>query len=362
MHLFVFEGEANFCFSADSLTVFQVQDHFVKTNWWLSTQSLGRQGNDLCDQMVRKRVSDERSKESKSITNETFSLAVFFIEDGSGPVRVSASVFIRHIEASKLKMRVHARFTFSWKDSRLAFLNYENRFITLRSTSLLWLPDIFIINEDLSSPRGHKFPIIHIFRDGRVVYTLIRSVPLYCEPTMYLIPGESMCSIIMASLFHPREELLMSWESPNAVEISQDAVAQEGSQKLIPQATMGECSVNETNSSCLEAIVKLAYVTDENRFSQISGWVTNPMWNSLAVGCTWKKEKLQPATADDGMWFYNSPVGREMSYLRSIEIKKNVLATATNKSLISEGSTDKSWLRLILVLVFSGGNLLCILS
>lgn len=180
-------------------------------------------------------------------------------------MKVTASLFIRHIDYPHEiipHMRLQMTQRLSWIDSRLssAFaLSPSVEYLDDRSTDKLWVPDIFISNEKLTKQCTDTRDLVSVYKDGRVLFSSLKSVVLYCDYDEYLSsPDEIKCHMKMSSFGYPAKDLLLSWKDGNALQVSTKAI----SPKFTAHATTEECTGNRADYSCLKAVITLKRVAD----------------------------------------------------------------------------------------------------
>ena len=154
-----------------------------------------------------------------------------------------------------------------WKDPRLSYQTVLGLdFITIRDSSVLWVPDIFFTNERTSSRAGalHPSTMIRMFPDGHVLYSSIVSLVLYCPHDFSLYPfDEPGCSVKIASYGYTTKDLLLSWKEAAPVQVAKGL----GAPTLAVHATKTDDCTTLTNTgeySCLRVFLSLKRISREN--------------------------------------------------------------------------------------------------
>ncbi|XP_030370673.1 glycine receptor subunit alphaZ1 isoform X2 [Scaptodrosophila lebanonensis] len=150
-------------------------------------------------------------------------------DDGQeGPVDVYARFYInvlKNLDSSDLQFSVQGLLQLRYFDSRLAFAQYapNRKQAIVGEASLrdvLWLPHIFLANEQSSSVMGinDQDVLTTISPDGMVIISARIQATLYCWMNFRNFPfDEQSCTTVLESWMYNTSLLQLHWEPENAV-------------------------------------------------------------------------------------------------------------------------------------------------
>ncbi|KAK3883600.1 hypothetical protein Pcinc_012103 [Petrolisthes cinctipes] len=177
---------------------------------------------------------------------------------------VQIQTFFRDIEINDVTMEANLDITFRmiWNDYRLAFNAPRGvEYVTLLDSDLLWLPDAFFKNAQVSQ-RSSIYPetLMRIHPDGRVIYSTRLSLKQSCPMDLARFPHDVQdCNIMIASYGYTDDNIKFEINEKSGISTSQDIHA---SRFTLEEVMPGSCSsVTSTGSySCVKVTLKIRRV------------------------------------------------------------------------------------------------------
>ncbi|XP_076468139.1 glycine receptor subunit alpha-1-like [Babylonia areolata] len=115
-----------------------------------------------------------------------------------------------------------------WVDERLAFQSFGGSGVLELDTRLidhLWIPDIFFRNEKAAVVHNVTVPnrLIHLFRNGTVLFSSRLSMTLSCPMDLLLFPLDvQACPVIIQSYAYSTSNVVFRWIEGNSISKSPD--------------------------------------------------------------------------------------------------------------------------------------------
>ncbi|KAH9498796.1 Glycine receptor subunit alpha-3 [Bulinus truncatus] len=153
--------------------------------------------------------------------------------------------------------------TQSWYDPRLQFyelISADHLELDSKLISKFWVPDLYFVNEKSSEFHDITVPnrLLHLYRDGRVVYKMRISLTATCLMELHRFPmDQQTCSLFMKSFGFTNEILQFRWSLHNPLTCLNYL---EMSQFILARMDYRECQqMSDYNDSfsCLQMDLKL---------------------------------------------------------------------------------------------------------
>ncbi|XP_067136167.1 glutamate-gated chloride channel-like isoform X2 [Centruroides vittatus] len=163
-------------------------------------------------------------------------------------------------DESSLKYEVEFLMHQYWRDPRLKFDDGgEHRYLNgMEHTKVIWLPDTYFIKHG-----EFKHPLIpldiglRIYPDGKVQYSMRRSMILNCQGNLHIFPFDNLkCPFAIESVSHEQSELELKWAANESA--VQSATSLRRHNAYLVQNSTGLCDEKHTwrgNFSCLRVLL-----------------------------------------------------------------------------------------------------------
>jgi anionic glutamate receptor len=147
--------------------------------------------------------------------------------NGTGTI-VTINSFVRdfeYIDDAKMEYGVQLTFRQQWVDQRLIFIPPASglRYLTLKETNRIWIPDTFFSNEKSGNVHNLLTPNLHvrIYPDGEVLYSVRVSLKLSCPMEFRNFPFDRQsCTMRTASFSYTQEDIIYKWKEEDPVQVT----------------------------------------------------------------------------------------------------------------------------------------------
>ncbi|KAK6975636.1 Glycine receptor subunit alpha-3, partial [Biomphalaria glabrata] len=186
--------------------------------------------------------------------------------DMSLPTLVNVSLQINALNSvneQTMDFSINVLVTQSWYDFRLQFyelINADHLELDSKLIAKFWVPDLYFVNEKSSEFHDITVPnrLLHLYRDGRVVYKMRISLTATCLMQLHRFPmDQQTCSLLMKSFGFTNQSLQFRWSLDSPLTCLKQL---EMSQFILARMDYKECQrmsdINDT-FSCLQMDLKL---------------------------------------------------------------------------------------------------------
>ncbi|XP_045204373.2 glycine receptor subunit alpha-2-like isoform X2 [Mercenaria mercenaria] len=190
--------------------------------------------------------------------------------DEDFPTNVTVQILIRNMHsinevAMEYSVGIYLRMW--WRDTRLDYREITNTTylqkleLDTRQIDKVWQPNIYFDNEKQAFV--HKVTttnrLMHIYRDGTVVYSIRLSLTMSCTMSLHYYPFDAQtCPLVIQSFCYTTDNIRLQWHGTNPVKISKLQMPQYALLEDETETSSYDLEYEESTFSTLEVELSLS--------------------------------------------------------------------------------------------------------